>query len=61
VRRVVLGQWALFIKDPRGNRAAIAVARTPRGAQYLRSELDQEQPESLVALPDCTGNSPGAN
>ena len=47
------GRWSFYVERPPGHRVAVIVARTPQGHKYLKTEADGEQPDNLLALPEC--------
>jgi hypothetical protein len=46
------GTWIFFVERPAGHRVAVVVA-SRLGHQYLKTEADSEQPDNLLALPEC--------
>jgi hypothetical protein len=46
------GKWAFYVERPSGHRAWVEVA-TRLGKEYLKTERDNEQPDNLLALPEC--------
>ena len=47
------GEWAFFVERPEGHRAAVVVSVSPSGDKYVKTETDNEQPDNLLALPEC--------
>jgi hypothetical protein len=47
------GTWSLFVERPAGHRVAVTIARSAAGHEYLKTESDGEQPNNLLALPEC--------
>ena len=47
------GKWAFFVDRPGGHRVAVTVTRSAAGHEYLKTEPDGEQPNNLLALPEC--------
>lgn len=46
------GKWSFYIERPRGHRVGVIIA-TREGREYLKTEEDGEQPDNLLALPEC--------
>ena len=46
------GRWAFYVERPAGHKVAVVVA-TRVGKKYLKTEADGEQPDNLLALPEC--------
>ena len=45
--------WHFFVERPVGHRADVIVALSPYGNKYLKTVADGEQPDNLLALPEC--------
>lgn len=45
-------EWAFYV-GAGAARTWIAVAISPDGEKYLKTETDAQEPASLLALPDC--------
>lgn len=46
------GKWTFHVERPAGHRVAVVVAER-LGHKYLKTEADGEQPDNLLALPEC--------
>jgi hypothetical protein len=46
------GKWSFHIEQPLGHRVEVVVA-TRLGGKYLKTTADGEQPDNLLALPEC--------
>ena len=46
------GKWSFYVERPRGQRVRVIIA-TRLGREYLKTEADGEQPDNLLALPEC--------
>ena len=46
------GKGAFYVEPASGHRAWVEVA-TRLGKEYLKTERDNEQPDNLLALPEC--------
>lgn len=46
------GKWSFHVERPAGRTVAVIVA-TRLGRKYLKTEADGEQPDNLLALPEC--------
>lgn len=53
IQGVKEGKWAFFVEHPGGHRVAVTIARSAAGHEYLKTEPDGEQPNNLLALPEC--------
>lgn len=47
------GTYAFYVERPAGDRVAVVVATSARGNKYLKTTADGEQPNNLLALPEC--------
>ena len=47
------GKWEFYVERPAGHRVNVVIARGPSGHDYLKTESDGEQPNNLLALPEC--------
>lgn len=45
-------RWSFFVERPAGHRVDVVIA-TRLGAKYLKTTADGEQPDNLLALPEC--------
>jgi hypothetical protein len=50
---VLEGKWCFYIELGIYDTINIEVARSPSGQPYLKSELDRDAPDQLLALPQC--------
>jgi hypothetical protein len=46
------GKWSFSVERPAGQRVDVIVA-TRLGVTYLKTIADSEQPDNLLALPEC--------
>ena len=46
------GTWQFFVERPLGHRVDVVLA-AHMGHKYLRTTADGEQPDNLLALPEC--------
>ena len=46
------GQYAFYVERPVGRRVNVVVA-SRLGTEYLKTQADGEQPDNLLALPEC--------
>lgn len=46
---------AFFVERPAGDRVRVAVVNAPGGDRYLRTAADGDEPNNLLALPNCPG------
>jgi hypothetical protein len=46
------GEWTFYVEPRAGHRVKVVIARR-LGREYLKTEADGEQPDNLLALPDC--------
>lgn len=49
------GKWAFHVERPAGHAVAVIVA-IRLGRKYLKTSADGEQPDNLLALPECSGS-----
>jgi hypothetical protein len=47
------GKWAFYVEQPAGHRVDVVVAVSASGHKYLKTKADGEQPDNLLALPEC--------
>ena len=47
------GEWAFYVEQPAGHRVDVIVAVSASGNKYLKTKADGEQPDNLLALPEC--------
>lgn len=47
------GRWAFYVERPAGHRVNVVVATSAAGHKYLKTVADGEQPDNLLALPEC--------
>ena len=50
---VLEGKWTFFIELGVYDTVNVEVATSPSGHQYLKSEVDPDTPDQLLALPEC--------
>lgn len=53
IRGMKDGTWSFFVERPGGHRVAVVIARSASGHEYFKTEPDGEQPNNLLALPEC--------
>ena len=46
-------EWSFYVERPQGHAVEVVIARSPYGNKYLKTEADGEQPNNLLALPEC--------
>ena len=46
------GKWAFYLERPQGDRVEVIIA-TRLGRKYLKTTADGDQPNNLLALPEC--------
>lgn len=46
------GTWLFYVERPAGRRVDVVIATT-FGHKYLKTIADSEQPDNLLALPEC--------
>jgi len=46
-------QYSFYVENPSGSRVQVIVARSASGQKYLKTTADGEQPNNLLALPEC--------
>lgn len=47
------GDWLFFVERPAGNKVYVVIALSPERNKYLKTQADAEQPNNLLALPEC--------
>jgi Protein of unknown function (DUF3892) len=52
IEGIETGKWTLHVERPTGHVVAVVIA-TRLGHKYLKTEADGEQPDNLLALPEC--------
>jgi hypothetical protein len=52
IQHIKTGRYAFHVERPTGHRVKVIVA-TRLGREYLKTEADGEQPDNLLALPEC--------
>jgi hypothetical protein len=52
IQRIKAGEYAFYVERPPGRRVNVVIA-TRHGREYLKTEADGEQPDNLLALPEC--------
>jgi uncharacterized protein DUF3892 len=53
VEGIQSGKWSFYVERPSGDRVAVVVARSAYGNLYIKTEADGDQPNNLLALPEC--------
>ncbi|WP_437673169.1 DUF3892 domain-containing protein [Sorangium sp. So ce131] len=46
-------RFSYYVERPGGHRVTLVIARSSAGHDYVKTEADGEQPNNLLALPDC--------
>jgi hypothetical protein len=52
IRDIKNGTYSFYVERPAGHRVRVIVAQR-LGVEYLKTEADGEQPDNLLALPEC--------
>lgn len=52
IRKIESGEGAFIVQAARG-RVSVFVAVSPSRQKYLKTELDGDQPDTLLRLPEC--------
>jgi hypothetical protein len=52
IKSIKEGKWSFYVERPAGHRVAVEIAKR-LGHEYLKTEVDGEQPDNLLALPEC--------
>ncbi len=47
------GKYSFYVERPVGHRVSVVITKTRAGHEYLKTEADGEQPNNLLALPEC--------
>jgi hypothetical protein len=47
------GRYAFYVERPAGRRVNVIIASRLGGEYLLKTEADGEQPDNLLALPEC--------
>ena len=47
------GRWSFWVERPPGQQVDVVVAVSQYGHKYLKTKADGEQPDNLLALPEC--------
>jgi len=53
VRDIESGKYSFYVGQPAGDRVALVVAVSAAGNKYLKTRADGDQPNNLLALPEC--------
>jgi hypothetical protein len=53
VQGIKNGALSFYVERPVGHRVAVIVGRSAAGHEYIKTESDGEQPNNLLALPEC--------
>jgi hypothetical protein len=53
IASIELGTYDFYVERPAGHRVRVIVATSAYGHKYLKTEADGEQPNNLLALPEC--------
>lgn len=52
IEGIEAGKWTFHVERPAGHVVDVVIA-TRLGSKYLKTEADGEQPDNLLALPEC--------
>ena len=47
------GRWSFYVDRPQAKRVDVIVATSRYGNKYLKTTADGDQPNNLLALPEC--------
>lgn len=47
------GKWSFYVERPAGDPVDVVVAVSAYGHKYLKTVADGDQPNNLLALPEC--------
>lgn len=47
------GRWSFYVERPSGDKVEVVIAVSAGGREYLRTVADGDQPNNLLALPEC--------
>jgi hypothetical protein len=53
IKRIEGGLEAFYVERPEGNQVNVIVARSRSGNKYIKTESDGDEPNNLLALPEC--------
>lgn len=53
---ITSGRWSFYVSVRSGERANLVVGVNKMGAKYLKTELDNGDPITLLSLPPCSSN-----
>ena len=53
VQGIKNGVLSFYVERPVGHRVAVIIGRSAAGHEYIKTESDGEQPNNLLALPEC--------
>lgn len=53
IEKIDSGEWQFYVERPQGDRVKVIVAVSRYGNKYLKTEADGDQPNNLLALPEC--------
>lgn len=53
IEGVQSGKYQFYVERPAGDRVGVVVARSRFGNLYIKTEADGDQPNNLLALPEC--------
>ena len=49
--------FVFYVEQPAGDRVNVVIARSQRGKRYLKTVADGDEPNNLLALPECPPRS----
>jgi len=53
IREIEAGEWSYFVERPQGDRVIVLVAVSRFKNKYLKTEVDGDEPNNLLSLPEC--------
>lgn len=53
ISRIQGGQEAFYVERPQGDEVDVIVARSRFGNLYIKTTADGDEPNNLLALPEC--------
>jgi hypothetical protein len=53
IKAIENGEYSFYVEQPAGDRVSVVVAVSAAGNKYLKTAADGDQPNNLLALPEC--------
>lgn len=53
IQGVESGKWKFYVEQPKGDLVCVVVAKSAAGHKYFKTTADGDQPNNLLALPEC--------